>query len=66
MKSFVPGQLIHNKSTPIPVLVVSVKPVIPPCNPGAIITVLPLGENKPSGPIFAVPSHWELLLKDPR
>jgi hypothetical protein len=66
MKSFEPGQLIHNGSSPIPVLVLTVTPTVPPCNPGAVITVLPLGENKPLGPIFAVPSLWDLLPKDPR
>lgn len=67
MNSFEPGQIIHNKSNPIPALVLTVKPVVPPCVAGsAIITVLPLGELKPQGPIFAVPFHWDLLLKDPR
>lgn len=61
MNSFVPGQLIHNKSTPIPVLVLTVTPTVPPCNPGAVITVLPLGGNKSSGPYFVVPAHWEIL-----
>ena len=71
MNSFEPGQIIHNKSNPctaVPftaVVVVSVKPVVPPCGSSAIITVLPLGENKLLGPIFAVTSHWDLVFKDP-
>jgi hypothetical protein len=66
MKSFEPGQLIHNGSSPIPVLVLTVTLPAPSCGEGAFITVLPLGENKLLGPIFAVPSHWDLLPKDPR
>jgi len=71
MNSFEPGQIIHNKSNPytggpVTAVVVSVKPMVPPCGSSAIITVLPLGENKLLGPIFAVPSHWDLLPKNPR
>ena len=71
MNSFEPGQIIQNisKLYAVPftaVVVVSVKPVEPPCGSSAIITVLPLGENKLLGPIFAVTSHWDLVFKDPR
>lgn len=66
MNSFTPGDIIYKKDTTLCFLVLAVATTVPPCNPGAVITFLPLGENKPSGPIFAVPSHWELLLKDPR
>lgn len=62
MNSFISGQLIYNKSSPIPALILTVRPVVPPCEAGsAFITFLPLGENKPLGPIFAVPSHWDAL-----
>ena len=66
MNSFEPGQIIHNKSNPIPALVLTVKPVLPPCGAGsAFITVLAFGENKSSGPYFVVPAHWEIL-EEPR
>lgn len=63
MNSFIPGQLIHNKyAHRHPVVVIVVKPAIPPCGAGsAFITFLPLGDIKPLGPIFAVPSHWDAL-----
>jgi hypothetical protein len=65
MNSFTPGDIIYKKDTTLFLLVLAVKPPVPSSAlGGAFITVLPLGENKPLGPLFITPTHW-LSLLDP-